>query len=78
MDYRYTNEGSMTANLNITLDEMDKLIELLEPITKDEGHAHRCSAGRLLVGIKDARAETIKTAATWMDHLRSALKGQNT
>lgn len=78
MDYRYTNEGAITAHMHITLDEMDALIEVLEPIAKDDTHSHRHRASSLLVEIKDARAKTIESAASWLEHLRSKLKGDRT
>ena len=74
MEYRYTNEGAVTATLNVTLDEMGHLIEVLKPIAEDDTHSHRHRASSLLGELEEARAKTIESAASWLEHLRSTLK----
>ena len=35
MDYRYTEEDDMSVAINITLRDIDHLVNILEPVSKD-------------------------------------------
>ena len=73
MEYRYTNEESITTSLNITLGEVDALIELLQPIAEDDSNKERRKASWLLAGLTDVRAKTIENAASWIGYRKTTL-----
>jgi len=60
MDYRYSNETDVTANINITLGSLDTLIEILAPIVKDETHDQRYRAADLNRELTEIRTRLIK------------------
>ena len=62
MDYRYTNETDATANINITLGNLDTLIEILAPIAEDDTHDQRYRAANLNRELTEVRTRLIKQA----------------
>ena len=62
MDYRYTNEDAVSVALTLTLQELDRLITILEPISKDGDHKEQWRALNLNTMFVDMRKKMIESA----------------
>lgn len=68
MEYRYTDEGTLAATVTVTLGDLDKLIELLDPMAKDEDHPKRYTASDLNRKFGDVRCAMLKSAANGLSY----------
>ena len=62
MDYRYTNEDEVTVAVTLTLRELDNLLNILEPVTKDLEHNMRYRATDLHTDLADIRRKMVESA----------------
>lgn len=60
MNYRYSNELDTTASVDITLHDLDRLIDILKPIAADDMHEQRYRAADLNRGLEEIRTRLIK------------------
>ena len=62
MDYRYTNEDHFTAAINITLQELNTVLRILGPISKDTADDNYLGARNLHSKFEAIRKEAIECA----------------
>jgi hypothetical protein len=74
MNYRYSNELDVTASIDITLGEIDTLVNMLEPIAADEDHDHRYRAADMARKLKDIRTRLIKQTHGYLQARADALE----
>ncbi len=63
MEYKYTLEHDMPINITITLHDVNSLIEMLEPIAKDDGHSSRWMASRLVRELRQIKRSGLSSAS---------------
>jgi hypothetical protein len=63
MEYKYTLEHDMPINVTVTLNDVDSLIELLEPMAKDDGHSSRWKASRLVRELRQIKRSALSSAS---------------
>ena len=68
MEYSYTDEGTLAATVTVTLGDIDKLIELLDPMAKDEDHPKRYTARDLNRKFAEVRRAMLKSAADGLNY----------
>jgi hypothetical protein len=74
MDYRYSNELDVTARIDVTLGDLDTLLDMLEPIATDNDHDHRYRATDMARKLKDIRTRLIKQTHGYLQARADALK----
>jgi hypothetical protein len=74
MDYRYTNEDKFTAAIEITLEELNTTLRILEPISTDATHNDHVSARNLYRKFAAIRKETLKIAVQGLSLQLESLK----
>lgn len=76
MEYKYSLEHEMPISVTVTLNDVDSLIELLEPMTKDEGHASRWKVSRLVHDLRQIKRSALSAASDQMRYEHEkAVKG---
>jgi hypothetical protein len=68
MAYLYTNEETLTVAVMISLEELDTVIRILDPVADDEKHAVRHRASDLNRKFKDIRMQTVRSAIECLQH----------
>jgi hypothetical protein len=68
MAYLYTNEETLTVAVMISLEELDTVIRILDPIAEDDKHAVRHRASDLNRKFKDIRMHTVRSAIESLQH----------
>lgn len=63
MEYKYSLEHEMPINVTVTLNDVDSLIEMLEPMAKDDGHASRWKASRLVRELRQIKLAALSSAS---------------
>lgn len=66
MKYNYSNELDVTATVEVSLRDLDRLIDILVPVAEDDDHAHRYRAADLTRALKDIRARLIDQTQGYM------------
>ena len=66
MKYNYSNELDVTASVEVSLRDLDRLIDILVPVAEDDDHSHRYRAADLTRALKDIRARLINEAHGYM------------
>lgn len=62
MDYRYTDEEQVAVALTLTFREIRQLIEILEPISKDNENRAQFRASDLHARFSDMRKQMLTSA----------------
>ena len=73
MDYRYTSEADMPVNVNITLNEIQTLLDILGPIAKSEDHEERYRAASLWAQLTEIQKRSVKQANQHIGYLAKTL-----
>jgi hypothetical protein len=63
MEYKYTLEHEMPINVTVTLNDIDSLVEMLEPMAKDDGHSSRWKASRLVRELRQIKRSALSSAS---------------
>ncbi len=63
MEYKYTLEHDLPINVTVTLGDVDALITMLEPMAKDDGHASRWNASRLVRELRQIKRSALSSAS---------------
>jgi hypothetical protein len=66
MKYNYSNELDVTASIDITLRDLDRLVDILAQVAEDDDHSHRYRAADLTRALKDIRARLITQTHSYM------------
>lgn len=66
MKYSYSNQLDVTATVDISLRDLDKLIDILRPIAVDDDHRQRYSAADLSRALEEARTRLIQETRGYM------------
>jgi hypothetical protein len=66
MKYNYSNELDVTATVEVSLRDLDRLIDILVPVAEDDDHTHRYRAADLTRALKDIRARLISQTHGYM------------
>jgi hypothetical protein len=74
MNYRYSNELDTTASIDVSLHDLDRLIDILEPIAKDDTHDQRYRAADLNRALTEIRTRLIKQTHGYLQARADALK----
>ena len=74
MDYRYTEEDDMSVAINITLRDIDHLVNILEPVSKDTEHKSRWRAQELHDKLADTRKKMLVSALESLQYKLDALE----
>lgn len=74
MEYKYTLETEMPINVTITLHEIGSLIEMLEPIAKDDGHTHRWQASRLVRELRQMKRSALSSSSSQLTYMFEKLE----
>ena len=62
MKYSYTNEDAVTATVDISLWDLDSMLNILEPVTQDLEHKMRHRASDLHANLLDIRKQMVESA----------------
>jgi len=62
MKYSYTNEDAVTATVDISLWDLDSMLNILEPVTQDLEHNMRYRAIDLHTNLLDIRKQMVESA----------------
>jgi len=63
MEYKYTMEYDLPIMVTVTLEEVTKLIEMLEPIAADTTNSHRWKASQICRNLKEIRKSSLSSAS---------------
>ena len=74
MDYRYTEEDDMSVAINITLRDIDHLVNILKPVSKDTEHKSRWRAQKLHDKLADIRKKMLASALESLQYKLDALE----
>ena len=74
MNYRYSNELDTTASIDVSLHDLDRLIDILEPIATDDTHDQRYRAADLNRALTEIRTRLIKQTHGYLQARADALK----
>jgi hypothetical protein len=66
MKYSYSNELDVTATVEVSLRDLDKLIDILRPIAVDDAHRQRYSAADLARALEEVRTRLIQQTRGYM------------
>ena len=67
MKYKYTFEEDTPITVEITFGEVDTLIQVLDPIARDDTHEHRRRASVLVRELKGIRLSGLSSARHSLD-----------
>jgi hypothetical protein len=59
MNYSYSNELDVTATIEISLRDLDRVIDILKPVALDDDHSHRYRAADLNRAFENVRTRLI-------------------
>jgi hypothetical protein len=68
MKYQYALECEMPINVTVTLSDVDALIEMLEPMAKDDGQASRWKASRLVRELREIKRSALSSASNQLKY----------
>ena len=63
MEYKYTLETEMPINVTVTINDIDSLIDMLEPMAKDDGHSSRWKASRLVSELRQIKRSALSSSS---------------
>lgn len=66
MKYSYSNELDVTATVEISLRDLDRVIDILKPIALDDDHSHRYRAADLNRAFEEVRTRLIQQTRGYM------------
>ena len=66
MNYSYSNELDVTATVEISLRDLDRVIDILKPVALDEDHSHRHRAADLNRAFENVRTRLIQQTRGYM------------
>lgn len=66
MKYSYSNELDVTATVEISLRDLDRVIDILKPIALDDDHSHRYRAADLARAFGEVRTRLIRQTRGYM------------
>ena len=66
MNYSYSNEHDVTATVEISLRDLDRVIDILKPIALDDDHSHRYRAADLNRAFENVRKRLIQQTCDYM------------
>ena len=66
MNYSYSNELDVTATVEISLRDLDRVIDILKPIALDDDHSHRYRAADLNRAFENVRTRLIQQTRGYM------------
>jgi hypothetical protein len=68
MEYKYTLEHELPINVTVTLNDVDSLIEILEPRATDDSNVDRWKAARLLRELRQIKRSALSSASMQMKY----------
>jgi hypothetical protein len=68
MEYKYTLEHDLPINVTVTLSDVDALIAMLEPMAKDDGHASRWKASRLVRELREIKRAALSSSSNQLKY----------
>jgi len=68
MNYNYTLEHDLPISITVTLEDVTKLISMLEPIAEDATNSHRYKASELCRKLKGIRKSALLAASSQLTY----------
>jgi len=76
MNYKYTLEMELPISVNLTLQDVESLLKLLDPIAEDNEHAQRWEASRMRRELKEIRRSALNSSSSQLTYLCEKLEGE--